>query len=100
MKDEGLDRNSLPRVPVLVAPSVSEGSGRRGAAGNEIPEPALRPDPSLTLMTCPSSALRAPSPGGRRLSVKPCRADTSAETPLPRGEDGRRPGEGRVMYAS
>ena len=29
-----------------------------------------------------------------------CRADTSAEIPLPPGEGGRRPGEGRVINAS
>src|SRR6266576_3099657 len=47
-----------------------------------------------------SSALRAPSPGGRRISMRRRRADTSAEIPLPPGEGGRRPGEGRVINAS
>src|SRR5436305_6699865 len=59
------------------------------------------PRPSLTLpMTRPSSALRAPSPGGRRISMTQHRADTSAEIPLPPGEGGRRPGEGRVINPS
>src|SRR5881275_1875693 len=55
---------------------------------------------SLTLRTRPSSALRAPSPGGRRISMIGSRADTSAEIPLPPGEGGRRPGEGRVINSS
>src|SRR5207302_5811103 len=35
----------------------------------------------------------------RRLSMRMMRADTSAEIPLPPGEGGRRPGEGRVINA-
>src|SRR5437016_6146339 len=38
-------------------------------------------------------------PEGEGSRLTRCRADTSAEIPLPPGEGGRRPGEGRVINA-
>jgi hypothetical protein len=84
---DAIEESLLDGSTRCVTPSGSEGPGGWVAPINTLLAPLPLTGPSLPLlMKRPSSALRAPSPGGRRLSITQRRAFHLAPRP---GEGGR-----------